>query len=86
VILCLPDGFDNILMEPFVPDRTVVALDISVLLGLTRLDVADADPVLFCAGQQLCADVFGPIIDTDASRLAAPFDDPVQTADDPLSR
>jgi hypothetical protein len=65
VILCLPDGFDDILIKPLVPDRSVVALDLGILLGLTRLDVADADLMFFRPGQQLCANVFRPIIDTD---------------------
>ena len=43
MFLCLLDGFDDILVEPFVPDRAVVALDVGVLLGLTGLDVLDRD-------------------------------------------
>ena len=45
VILCLLDGFDDVLVEPFVPDGAVVALDVSVLLGLAGLDVLDGDGV-----------------------------------------
>ena len=38
LILCLLDGFKNVLAEPFAPNRAIVALDIGVLLGLAALD------------------------------------------------
>ena len=43
VILCLLDAFDDVLVEPFMPDGAVVALDLGVLLGLARLDVLNSD-------------------------------------------
>ena len=40
-MLGLLDCFDDVLVEPFVPNCAVVALDIGVLLGLAGLDVLD---------------------------------------------
>lgn len=50
VILSLPlavrlDAFDDVLIEPLMPVRAVVALDLGVLLGLTGLDMLDGNPM-----------------------------------------
>ena len=45
-VLCLLDSLDDVLVQSFVPHRAVIALDVSVLLRLTRLDVLQAD-ILF---------------------------------------
>ncbi len=37
VVLCLLDAFDDVLIDPFVADGVVVALDIGVLLWLVPL-------------------------------------------------
>jgi hypothetical protein len=34
-----PDGFDDVLIKPFMRNGPVIAIDIGVLLGLSRLDV-----------------------------------------------
>ena len=39
------DAFDDVLIQPFVPNRAVVALNIGVLLGLPWLDVLDGNPM-----------------------------------------
>ena len=50
-MLCLLDAFDNILIQPFMPNRSVIALNIGILLRLSRLDMLDCnDPVNFCSG------------------------------------
>ncbi len=72
------------MIQPFVLDCAVVALDICVLLGLPRLDVLDGDLVLLSPYSQLFADVFGPIIHPDRARLSPPFDDPVEAACHPF--
>ena len=41
----LLDTFDDVLVEPFVPDSAVVSLDIGVLLGLAGLDMLDGNPM-----------------------------------------
>jgi hypothetical protein len=42
-VLSLLDGFDDVLVPPFLPDSPVVALDIGVLLRLAGLAVQDDD-------------------------------------------
>ena len=66
------------------PDGAVVALDVGVLLGLAGLDVLDGDAPFPGPDQQLAADVFRAVVDPYGAGLAAPFDDPVETSDDPL--
>ena len=80
MVLGLLDGFDDVLVQPFVPDGAVVALDVGVLLGLPRLDMQDRNPLFRSPYHQLFTDVFRAIIDTNGAWLATPFDDPVQTA------
>jgi hypothetical protein len=38
VILRLLDAFDDVLIQPLMPDRSVVALDVGILLRLAGLD------------------------------------------------
>jgi hypothetical protein len=45
-----------------VPNGAVVALDISVLPGLSRLDVLDGDLGLLGPFSQIFTDVFGAIV------------------------
>jgi hypothetical protein len=56
------DGFDDVLIEPFVPDGAVVALDIGVLLRLAGLDMPNADASPRCPFQQFAADVFRAVV------------------------
>ena len=35
VVLCLLDAFEDVLVQPFMPNRAVVALDVDVLLGFS---------------------------------------------------
>jgi hypothetical protein len=58
VILCLLDAFDDVLVEPFMPNRSVVALDVGVLLWLSGLNVLDSDSLFLSPYQQLATDVF----------------------------
>ena len=74
VILCLLDSFDDVLVEPFMPDGAVISLDIGVLLWLTGLDVPDGNPMFFRPFHQLFTDVFWAIIDPNGAGLATPFD------------
>ena len=77
MILGLIDGFDDVLVQPFMPDGAVVALDIGVLLGLSGLDVLYDDATFLGPDQQLATDVFGAIVDSNIAGLSPPFDDPV---------
>ena len=44
--MSLLDGFKDVLVQPFVPYRAIVALDVGVLLRLALLDVCDTDATL----------------------------------------
>jgi hypothetical protein len=56
VILRLLDAFDDLLVQPFVPNGAVVALDTGVLLGLAGLD---GNPMFLSPFHQRFTDVFG---------------------------
>jgi hypothetical protein len=80
----LLDGFDDVLVEPFMPHGAVVALDVGVLLRLAWLDVLDGNPMFLGPFHQLFTDVFRAVVHPDGAGLAPPFDDPVEAADDPF--
>ena len=61
MVLGLLDGFDDVLVAPFMPDSAVVALDIGVLLGLSGLDVLDGDALFLGPDQQLFDDLTAEI-------------------------
>ena len=85
-MLCLFDAFYNVLIQPFVPNRSVIALNIGILLRFARLDMLDCDVAFFSPFQELATDVFRSIINPNALRFSPPLDDPVQAPDHPLSR
>ena len=66
------------------PNRPVVALDVSVLLGLAWLDVLDGNPMFLSPFSQRFTDVFGALVDPDRARFSAPFDDVIEAAYHPL--
>ena len=39
------DAFDDVLVKPLMANRSVIALDVSILLGLAELDVLDGAPL-----------------------------------------
>jgi hypothetical protein len=78
--------FDDVLVEPFMSDGAVVALDIGILLRLSGRDVAQGNSLRFGSSNQFATDIFRSIIHTNGERFAAPLDDLVQTADDAFSR
>jgi hypothetical protein len=54
------------------------------VLGLSGLDVLDADAPFLGPDQQLATDVFRTVIDSNCAGLAASLDDTVQAPDDPF--
>jgi len=86
LFLGLLDGFKDVFLQPFVADGAVVALDIGILLGLSRLDILDVDASFLSSYLKFAANVFRAIADPDYLRFAAPFNDPVQAAHLSLSR
>ena len=55
-MLCLLDAFDNVLIQPFMPNRSVIALNIGILLRLAWLDMLDGDVTFFRPFQELATD------------------------------
>ncbi len=53
---------EQVLIEPIVSDRSVLALDISVLLRLSGLDMLDSDLVPFGPSSQGLADVLRTVV------------------------
>jgi len=86
-MLGLLDAVDDVLVQPFVPDGAVVALNVSVLLRLTRLDMGQDDALFLSPLQQRMTDLFGAVVVyADGLGLAAPSDDVVEALDDPVGR
>ncbi len=83
-MLGLLDAFDDVLVEPLLPDSAVITLDLGVLLRLAGLDMLDGDAQFLSPDQKLATDVFWAVINPNGAWLAAQFDDPVQTANDPF--
>ena len=54
-----------------------------VLLRLSGLDMLDDNPLFPGPFQQLSADVFRAVVDTNGARFTAPFHDPVEASNDP---
>ena len=65
------------------PDGSVVAFDVGVLLRLSGLDVLNGNAACLSPLVQTITDVFRAVVDTDGKRWSTPFDDPVKGADDP---
>jgi len=53
--------FYDVLFEPFMPNSSIVAFDVSILLRLARLDMLDGDVTFFRPFQELATDVFGAV-------------------------
>jgi putative transposase len=51
VVLSLLYAADDILVQPFMPDGTVVAFDLGILLRFSGLNVLDADSAHLCPGK-----------------------------------
>ena len=78
LILCLFYPFKDVLIQPFVAYRTIVALDIRILLRLAWLDLLDVNaPCLSPCFEQTTA-VFWAVVDTNVLGFAASLDDLVQ--------
>ena len=85
-ILDLIERFKQVMGQPIVAHRAVIALDISILLRLARLDEVDANAALGGPGQRHSADVLRAVIAANDLGFATPFDDSVEGADDAFGR
>ncbi len=72
--------------QPFGSDRSVVALDIGVLLGVSGLDMHQSNFRLFGPVLQCAADVFRAVVHADGQRFTAPANDLVQGSNNTFSR
>lgn len=72
-----PRCFDNVLIQPFMPDRSVISRRIRILLRLTRLDFLDWDVVFFSPLQKLVTDIVGSVIIPFAFQSPPPLDERV---------
>jgi hypothetical protein len=66
------------------PDRAIVALDVSVLLRLSGFNVLDDNALFLGLYQQLATDIFWAIINPNSFWFSTPFDDPVEAAKNPF--
>ena len=81
VVLNLADRREHVLIEPFVPDRPVVAFDIGVLLRLARLNILKNNRALRCPLPEAVTDIFRAVVDPDAAGTSAPLNDPLKRPD-----
>jgi len=77
-ILNLIERFKQVMGQPVVACRAVIALDISVLLRLARLDKNDAYGTPDGPGQRHSADVLRAVIAANDLGFATPFGDPLE--------
>ena len=75
-MLLLLDCFNDVLIKSFMPNRSIVAFDLNILLRLAPLDELDRDVALLRPFQELATDVFGTVVPY-ALWLTAPLDDRV---------
>lgn len=69
--LGLLDAFENVKGQPFVPDRSIVTIDIGILLELAGLDVGQGGaPVVYPCHDSI-ADVFRAVVFIPKIRLAS---------------
>jgi len=68
------------------PNCSVVAFDIGILLRFSRLYILQTNVALFRPLNEFAADIFRPVIHPNAIRLSAPFNDLVQAPDHSLRR
>jgi hypothetical protein len=78
VVLCLLDGFYDVLVKPFITDGAVVALDLGAPLALSGFDVLEGNAPFLRPYQRLATDVFRAVVDpygTGFSALHSPSRD-----------
>src|SRR5690554_7973266 len=85
MLLNFSDAAEQVLPEPVIAHSAIVALDISVLLRVARLNKYQFDIAFGCPFSQHTADVLRAIITADLSRLTTPFNYLVKRANHPRS-
>lgn len=82
MVLHLFNAIEVISTQPFRSNSSVVALYISVLLRLSRLDIDQPDPGLLRLGLKAATDVFRSVVDAYRQGLPAPGNDLFQRPHD----
>ena len=82
MVLRLLYCFKDVLIQPFMANRSVVTLELGVLLGFAWLDIFDGDAAFLGPLHQQTTDIFRPVVHANPLRFAAPFDDLVQAAEE----
>ena len=85
LVLYLLNCFKDVLAQPFAAKGAIVTLVICVLLRFSRLNMFEANAVLFSPYHQCPTDIFWAVVDTYGLRFVAPFYDLVQAAHNPSS-
>lgn len=78
------NGFEQILVKSVIAHRSVIALDIGILLRLAGLDVLDLDLLCLSPSAQCVVDVLRDIVSVQCFRFTTPLDDLIQAADHAL--
>src|SRR3990167_7171292 len=86
MFLHLSNRLEQIMPQPVVTHRAVVAFDVGVLLWISWLDILQANAVLFRPEHKLAADVLWAVVTTDGLWFTAPLDDLIQCAHHSLRR
>jgi hypothetical protein len=63
------------MIQSVIPHRSVVTLNVGVLLRVTRLDKHEFNSFIYSLGGQQTADVYWAIITANPLGLATPFND-----------
>lgn len=74
----LLDRLTQIVSAPLLPDGSIVALDLRVLLGLARLDMMYGHSALLSPRQERVADLFRSVVHPNGKRLTTPLDKALQ--------
>lgn len=78
MILNFFGAVEQILCQPIVTHRAVVAFDIGILLGFAGLDKRQHNALVFRPVRQLAADVFRAVVTANRARFTPPLNDLLQ--------
>jgi len=84
-VLHLSNAVEQVLTQPVIAHRSVVPLDVRILLRFTGLNVAYPNAASLGPGLQITADILWPAITAKGGRLATPFNDLFERAAYPVS-
>ncbi len=85
-LLRLLDRMEDMPIQPFVPNRPVKPLDVSVLGRFSRLNIHQRYTLGIRPVNQRLSNVLRAVVQTDRRRLASPLDHLFQCADHTLAR